>query len=178
MARKSSLKSLPEPILAAVNDAIKRGEKIDDIVDLIVAMGEERSRSAVGRYSKSFAELAAQQRDLRAVAETFGKEFGDADDKQGRLLVQLMTSVVTRAVMPIAASDEIEIDGLELSRLAKAVKDATSASKIDVDREAKLREEAAKTAKRQAAADAVTEGRAAGASEETLERIRKKILGI
>lgn len=178
MARRSSLTSLPVEILAAVNDAIKRGETIDAIVALIAAMGEERSRSAVGRYSQSFAELAAQQRDLRAVAETFGKEFGDADDKQGRLLVQLMTSITTRALMPLAAGEELEIGALDLSRLAKAVKDAASASKIDVDREAKLREEAAKVAKRQAAADAVIEGRAAGASEDTLERIRKKILGL
>jgi hypothetical protein len=97
---------------------------------------------------------------------------------QGRLLIQLLTSVATRIVMPIAAGDEVTTDAKELHFLARALKDITSASKTDVDREAKIREEAAKQTKREAAAAVESEGRASGASAETIDRIKRRILGI
>lgn len=180
MAAKSKIDDLDPAIRAEVLDAIKRGRTIDEIVALIRGMGGDASRSSVGRYTKSFAELAKQQRDMRSVAEAFGREFGDADDHQGRMMVQLLTSTITRSIMPIAAGgDDIEeLGGLELSRLAKAVKDATSASKIDIEREAKIRDEAAKRERARAASVIMAEGRAAGASEASLERIKSKLLGI
>lgn len=175
---RSSITDLPPAILDAVHAAIGRGETIDAIVALIRGMGGEASRSATGRYAKGFAELAKQQRDMRAVAEAFGREFGSADDHQGRMMVQLMTSVMTRAVMPLATGDEVDLSTKELMELGRAAKDITSAAKIDVEREARIRDEAAKRAKLAAADAAEDEGRAAGASEETLDRIRRKILGI
>lgn len=56
-------------------------------------------------------------------------------------------------------------------------KDVTSSSKIDIEREAKIREEEARRTREQAAADATAAGRAAGASEATLAAIRTRILG-
>lgn len=181
MAR-SSIDDLPPAIRSAVLAAIDRGETIDAIVSLIGGMGGTASRSAVGRYTKNFAELAKQQRDMRTVAEAFGREFGSADDHQGRMMTQLITSLVTRTLIPLATADaddeEAALDGLELSRLAKAAKDAISASKIDIEREARIREEARIRAREEAARDAEEAGRAAGANDETLRRIRAGILGI
>lgn len=188
MAGRSSLKSLPPAILDAVHDAIGRGQTLDDICGLLRDLGTERSRSAVGRYAKDFAELAKQQRRVQSIAQAFGNEFGQSGDNQVRMLNQLMTSVMTRAIIPIASADDDAtvddeeggggIDTLALSRLAKAVKDVTSSSKIDIEREAKIREEEARKARERAAQDATQAGRSAGASEETLEAIRAGILGI
>lgn len=178
MAAQSTMKKLPAPIRSAVDEAIKRGATIDDIVALLAEIGTPRSRSAVGRYTKEYAELAQQQRDLRAVAESFGKEFGGPDDRQGRLLIQLLTSVATRMVMPMATQEDPELDGKELHYLARSVKDLASASKTDIDREAKIREEAVKATRAAAAEEAVNISRAAGASEETLAKIRAGLLGL
>ena len=176
MAR-STIDALPPAILAAVHDAIERRETIDAIVARIRDMGGDASRSAVGRYTKGFAELA--KHDMRSVAEAFGREFGSADDLQGRMMIQLMTSLTTRVLMPhMTGEAEEDLSVLDLSRLAKAVKDATSASKIDIEREAKIREEEARRARERAAADAETAGRAAGASEATLRAVRLGILGL
>ncbi len=178
MAR-SSIDALPDPIRFAIDDAIKRGATIDAIVATVQSLGGDVSRSAVGRYSKSFAEIARRQRDMTSVASAFGAEFGGSDDLQGRLMVQLLTSVVTRQIMPHAAGEaEEELDLLALSRLAKAVKDTMGASKLDIDREAKIREEEGKRARAAAAEAADAEGRAAGASDETIERIKRRILGL
>ena len=178
MAR-STIDELPDGIRSAVHAAIERGQTIDGIVDLIRGLGGEASRSAVGRYTKGFAELAKQQRDMRSVAEAFGREFGSADDHQGRMMIQLMTSITTRMLMPhMTGEAEEELSTLELSRLAKAVKDATGAAKIDIEREAKIRDEEARRTREQAAANAETAARAAGASEDTLRAVRMGILGL
>lgn len=191
MAGRSSLKSLPPAILDAVHDAIGRGQTLDDICGLLRDAGTERSRSAVGRYAKDFAELAKQQRRVQSIAAAFGNEFGSSGDNQVRMMNQLMTSVMTRAIIPIASAEDVApgggedddeegggaLDTLALSRLAKAVKDVTSSSKIDIEREAKIREEEARRTRERAAADATAAGRAAGASEATLAAIRTSILG-
>lgn len=176
---RSSIDALPDSIRREVDEAVKRGATIDEIVAAVRGMGGSVSRSAVGRYTKDFAEIARRQRDMTSVAQAFGAEFGGADDMQGRLMVQLLTSVVTRQIIPHASGEAAEeLDLLALSRLAKAVKDTMGASKLDIEREAKIREEEGKRARQAAAEAADAEGRAAGASEETIDRIKRRILGI
>lgn len=179
MPRKSAIDRLDPAIRSAVLAAIEEGASIDDITDLVRGMGGEASRSSVGRYAQKFAAISKRQREMRAVAEGFGREFGGADDLQGRMMIQLMTSAITRSVMALDEEEAEEApNGLELSRLAKAVKDATSASKIDIEREAKIREETAKRERAAAADRAESAGRAAGASEDSLRAVRMGILGL
>ena len=178
MAGRSSIERDPA-LQAAVDALLKRNSTIDEIVAQVQAMGKDVSRSAVGRYSKQFAAIAAEQRKLTAFADQFSSEFADPGNIQGRLLIQLLTSITTRAIIPMAEGDgEFELDGKELHFLARAVKDITSASKTDVDREAKIREEAIKRAKEKAAVAGADAARAGGASEETIKRVRASILGI
>jgi len=178
MAGKSSIEKLDPKIRLEVDGAIKRGATIDQIVWMLKGLGADVSRSAVGRYSKQYADLASRQRDMQSIAQTFASEFGSEDDRQSRLLIQLFTSIATRAIMPIAAGDEVAADGKELHYFARAIKDITSAAKTDVDRERAIRADAAKAAREQAATDAATAAKAAGASDETIDRIKRKILGI
>lgn len=178
MGTKSKIAQLPEPIRLEVDAAIKRGASIDQIVWMLKGLGQDVSRSSVGRYSKQYADLAARQRDMQSIATTFAGEFGEADDLQGRLLIQLVTSIATRMVMPMAAGDEVKTDAKELHFLARALKDITSAAKTDVDREAKIRSEAIADARQKAATAAEGAARAAGASAETIHTIKASILGI
>jgi hypothetical protein len=184
MAQRSSIDRLPPDVRERVDAAIKNGATIDEIVGMLLdlheagALAEPVSRSAVGRYSKNYREIAAQQRELQSVAKAMGREFGEEGDLQGRLLIQLATSIATRAIMPIAAGEDVEMDGKELHFLARAIKDITSAAKTDVDREAKIRDEAVKRTKAAAAEAAASSARGAGASEETIRTVRAAILGI
>lgn len=178
MARKSSLEELPQPVLDELHAAIKRKATIDEIVWMLKGLGADVSRSAAGRYTKQYRDVAARQRDVNSMAKAFAGEFGSADDLQGRLMIQLATSLITRFALPMAGGDEIDMDTKELMELARAVKDVTSASMTDVNREAKIRSEAMTKARQQAAADAETAGKEAGASPETIHRIKAKILGV
>lgn len=178
MAGKSSIAKLPEPILLEVNAALKRNATIDEIVWMLKGLGADVSRSAVGRYSKQYADVAAEQREMQTIAKVFAGEFGTADDQQGRLLIQLATTIATRLSMGIAADADRSIAMKDLTNLGRAVKDITSAAKIDVDREAKIRSETFDKARRQAADAAEGAAKAAGASPETINLIKGKIMGI
>ena len=184
MGQRSSIDRLAPDVRVRVDQAIRDGATIDEIVGLLLdleqkgQLAEAPSRSAVGRYSQQYRDLAARQRDMSSIAKAFGSEFGEADDLQGRLMIQLLTSLITRVALKEAEGEEVGLDVKELHFLARAVKDAASASKTDVDREAKIREEAAKRAKREAADAAATSAKAAGASEDTIRKVRAAILGI
>lgn len=178
MAAQSSIKRLPPEIRAAADAAIGRGASVDQIKAAIEALGGEVSRSAVGRYAQEYREIAARQRDMKSVAGAFAAEFGDADSLEGRLLIQMATTIATRIAMDHANNDDPDLDMKELMNFARAVKDITSASKIDVDREAKIRADGFVKARQQAAEEAEAEGKAAGASAETIDRIKRRILGI
>ena len=178
MGGRSSIETLPRPILDAVNTAIKEGLTIDQIVALIHDKGEERSRSAVGRYSQTYRDFAAKQRDISSVAKAFATDFGNADNSQIKLLIQLFTSVMTQAVLPMASGEDADIDPKDAHFLARAIKDVVSAAKTDTDREAKIREEERKAARAEAAKVAEQAARGAGATPDTIAAIKRDLLGI
>lgn len=177
MAGRSSIERDPA-LQAAVDALIQSGCTLDEIVEQVRASGGTVSRSAVGRYSKGYAAMAAEQRRMTTMADAFAQDFGDADNRQGRMLIQLLTSITTRAIMPMAEGEELDISGKELADLARAVKDITSASKTDIDREARAREEGAKRAREQAAAAGAEAARQSGATEQTINMVKQRILGI
>ncbi|HEX7820667.1 MAG TPA: phage protein Gp27 family protein [Sphingobium sp.] len=178
MARKSSIKTLDPSIQAAVMQAMEGGSTIDQIVKKLNAMGHPRSRSAVGRYAKQYGEMAARHRDMRAVAEAFADDFGGTDNAEGKLMVQMLTSIGARMIMPLASDEEPDLEAKDFHLLAKATKELISSAKIDADRDARIREEAAKQARAQAASAAETAARSSGASQETIDRVKASILGL
>lgn len=178
MGGRSSIETLPQPLLDAVHGAIKEGMTIDEIVSMLSEKGAERSRSAVGRYTQSYREMAARQRDMTSVATAFATEFGDADNAQQKLLIQLFTSILTQAVLPMASGEDTEIDPKDAHFLARAIKDVVSAAKTDTDREAKVRDEERKKARAEAAKVAEQAARGTGATPETIAAIKEQLLGI
>ncbi|WP_353936356.1 phage protein Gp27 family protein [uncultured Sphingobium sp.] len=173
------MKTLPPSVQAAVMQAMESGATINEIVTQLGTMGHHRSRSAVGRYAKEYGQMASRQRDMRSMAEAFAGEFGGADNVEGKLLVQMLTSMGARMVLAKVNGDEDEEpDALEFSRLAKATKDLIGAAKTDSERDARIREEVRKEERQKASEDAVSAARAAGASDATMDAIKTKLLGL
>ena len=175
MGRKSTIEQLPEDLRLVIDKAIRDGWTIDRIV---AAVKGTVSRAAVGRYSKNFAAVAKRQRDIAAAAEAWGAEFGQADNPQTRMLVQLATTVLTRAILPAlgdgANDEDAEPDWKELHFMARAIKDLLAAHKLDAEREASIR----KNEREKAAAIVATVGKRAGATPETIDQIKRELLGM
>jgi hypothetical protein len=170
MGRQSSIKCNPA-IRQAVDDAIGRGCTIDAITTMIAAMGAEIGRSSVHRYAQKYQAVAQRQRDIRAAADAFAGEFGTAEDKQTKLMIQLVTTLITENIL---SKGEGEGSAMDLRLLAAAVKDAIAAAKLDDDRIRAIRA----TALAEAAKEAEQAGRAEGASAAQIDAIKRRIMGL
>jgi len=153
MPPKSRIDALP-PELRAEFDRFLASRPDLSITDLTGWVNERLasegvsltvSRSAVGRYSQSFEQAASKIRESREIAGAFARELGEAPDgDMGRVLVELMHGIAFKAIMARADGEAEAIDTLDVGRLAKAIKDLAAGTKISVDIEAQIREQARK----------------------------------
>jgi hypothetical protein len=177
MANRSTIEQLAKPLQDACHEAIGRGATIDEITAVLNGLGADVSRSAVGRYTKNYSEIVERQREISAMAATFGKEF--EDNETGEIMTQLMQQLVTQNLLPLLTGDDAEnLGGLEISRLAKAVKDVAGAKKIGVDTERAIRAEERQRTKEEAAQAATGAAKKAGADKATIDLIREQVMGL
>lgn len=181
MGRKSSIDDLPDPILAQLKEKLGKGKwSYDQVVEWLRAGGYGISRSAVGRYGKRFAAVAARLKESSVVADGLISELGEAatQGKTGEMLVQIMRTLSFERAMAIG--DGTDLDTKDLHFLCRAVKDLAAAQKIGTDRELAIRKETVRKAADKAEAIVGEEVRKIGQQlpPEALKRIREEIYGI
>lgn len=182
--RPSSIDKLLPDLQALIGNLRDQGRTIDEIRAKLLELDVEVSRSALGRHVKSLAEAQVMMQRSRQMAEALVKEFGaEPDDKMARLnielahgmLMRLMTSVdideATGEAGPIVLSPE------DTMFIARAVQSLASASKTTEEKVQK-RIEAAKAAQvKESAEKAATAARNQGLSKDTVDAIRRHVLG-
>lgn len=186
MARKSSVKLLPDGVKKAINFQLEKERlTLDDLVDwLQQEHGYTISRSALGRYSKEFSDLRSELTRTREIAESFARELGpeNVSGKQGALLVEMMHTMLMRFMQDeIAGGGPLDEDKAALStknfmELCRAIKDVSQANRFNQDFEMKLRERIA-AEERAKAADLVDKTISAkgGVTPETKQAIREAL---
>lgn len=171
MARKSSITRMDPRIREAVDAAIREGRAtIADIVCLVREMGEDTSKSTVGRYKKNAEDQMARYREAQEIAKVWvGKLQADPEGDVGRLLGEMLrtTAFQTLGDMDSGTPQDVMF-------LAKALKDLAGADKLTADRILLVRREAAKDAAEKVA----TVGKAKGLTKDTVEALRREILGV
>jgi len=173
-SRPSNVTKLDPKIKEAVDAAVREGRAtINEIVRLVEALGGEASRSSVGRYVKNARERLEDFRQATQVAAVWVDKLGkEPEGDVGRMLLEMLRVVAWKSIGDLdTASPE------DLMFLGKAIKDLASADKLAVDKAINLRKliaaEAAKVA-----TDVAKTAKKAGLSDEAVELIRTKILGI
>lgn len=150
---------------------------IDALTLWLEGRGYQISRSAVGRYTKDYEDVAARLRESRSMAEVIVQEIGPnaVDGKQGRMLVEIFRTLVNDHFMKVMRGEESGLGPQEFMFLAKALKDSSGAARLDQDFELKVRELAAKMA-----ADAVDEEAKVnrGLTAETVGKLKARFLGM
>jgi len=175
--RKSTIDQLDPRIQDAVNQAVKDGRaSIDEIVGLIKSLGGDASRSAVGRYVQRQNKTLEHFKQAQEMAKVWVDKLGsEPEGDVGRLIIQMLRVISYRTMGEMSEHDQV--DPQDIMFLGKAIKDISSADKVLVDREAVVRKLVAMQAAK--VADEVTKTtRKAGMSDETIDLIRSKILGI
>lgn len=179
MPPKSKIKALPAPIRKELDRLLAGGaHTLDQIVAHLQKLGAPVSRSAVGRYSQEFEEVAAHIRESREIASAFARELGEVPEgDMGRVLIEIVHRLVFKAGVA-KLRDGDAIDAIDAARLAKAIKDLAAGSKIGLDTEIKIREQARKEALEKAAEAAQGAADQAGLTPEQWGLIRAQILGV
>lgn len=176
----SSIDKLPEELRSLIGDLRQQGVSIDDILEKLRELGADVSRSALGRHVKGLAEVGEQLRRSREIATALVSRFGeDADNRVGRLNIELMHGLVMQAITASVegedgASVPVTFNAEETMFLARSLQSLASAQKIDTDRLLKVRTETAK----EAAKAVETVGKAKGLTKETMDAIKHAVLGI
>lgn len=180
MARsRSSLMKLDPRIREAVEAAIEDGRaSIDDLVSLIRSYGAEASRSAVGRYAKSHEEGIAGHRALQDRAERLLRQVREKPDGDvSRLLGEMVKVAAYNSISKIGEVEDEEVSALELSRMARMIRDLASVDRIKAEADAKARKELAD--KTRPALDQIeAEAKSGRVSLEAIRRVREDIYGV
>ncbi len=190
MGRKSRIETeLPAELRAELDAQIADGRKtVDELKQWLDAQGhDDISRSGVHRYVLSREEVIAKIRQSREMAQAIGLQLGpdDGEGSRNAQLLEMLHVLLHGGMMRLIADPEAEVTSLDLGRLAGALRAANASQKIDVDRRinaAKLqaaREAAKETAEKAAvAAVAAASGGKGGVSRQTIDAIKKAVLGV
>lgn len=154
------------------------GWTIDEILTKLRELGQgEVSRSALGRHVKSIEEVGAQLRHSREMAKALIAQVGDApEDRVADLNIELLHAMILRLVT--ATNDDgdgqpVTFGPEDAMFLGRTLQSLASARKTNTDVILKARE----AAKKEAATKASAAATAKGLSAETVDFIRKAVLG-
>lgn len=176
--RPSSIDRLPEPVRDAIAALRRQGRTLDEILDHLRQLDVEVSRSALGRHVKSMADVGDSLRRSEAMARFIVDKFGeDADERVGRANMRILQG----ALLEILTEERVDEDGQPVTLSASEAKEISlslqrlvTAQRHDAERQLKIRAETAKTA----AAQAEKAMKAQGISADTIDLIRKAVLGV
>ncbi len=170
---KSSVLMLEPRIKEAVDRAIREERAtLDEIVAMIEQMGGEASRSAVGRYAKNAREKLEKFREAQQLASVWIERMEEEPRGEvGQMVGQMLRTVLYQQ---LATMDGEKAGAMDLHFLARAIKDLASADKTMADRELRIRAETAKAA----AAKVDKIAKKGGLTAETVEQLKREILGV
>ncbi|EGQ7740580.1 DUF3486 family protein [Vibrio parahaemolyticus] len=185
--RKSKIELLPEDIRAQLNVLIRSGDMTQkDIRDAVNQMIEEAglpddaklSRTGFNRYAKRMEDMGQRLRQSREVAEVWITKLGEAPTSDvGKLLqefVRTMAFETSMRLMEDADEKQEVIPPKALNQLALVVQRIEQAAMTSH----KVEKEIRKAFAEEAAEKAEQIVREAGITDETVQSVKNKILGI
>lgn len=160
---------------------VDKGFTIDEIRAALVKMiGEERapSRSALGRHVRELAEISAEMRDSRIYADALAKEAGGKEDQQlVDMNIHLLHLSMFKLMLAAREGEGLVLDPQSTKYMSESVKNLQQAQNAREDSAIKREKRAAEKATREASEKAVSAARAKGLSKDTVEAIRRAVLG-
>ncbi len=175
MPRQSSVTKLPKEVKDTIARLRENGRTIDEIMLKLKELDVDISRSALGRHIKEFDYLVKNMAMTRDMATALvGKlEETNGDDRLARANAEMLHGLLFKLLMTNNQEDQFMLDAKEAMFLATTIQKLTDATRIDTERELKLRKEfAAETAK---AVGSLAKKQ--GLSDELITAFKKEILG-
>jgi len=183
MAQKHTIAYLPADVRERVDRFLSKQQRtVDEFHTFLTEdLGLDLSRSSSHRYMQGFEQAAAKLRQSRQVASAFAEQLGEdsLQSRQGRVLVEMFQTLVQDLMLQRLQDGEAApaFDTKDFMQLGRAIKDAMSASKIDVDREAKIREEERKKVEKETAERVEAAAARQGLTAETKAAFMAEVFG-
>lgn len=148
MARTGKIRRLPPELRDILHRKLDEGCTLDEITAHLRSLGADVSRSGLGRYKQNFDKVSTRLRESREMADAMIQKIGPeaTEGRQGRLLVQMLTTLTGDFMFRRLNEADGELDVDEMKSLARALKDTTQAARLSQDFELKIREETRKEA--------------------------------
>lgn len=185
MGRRSSISTLPPPIVDQVNRLVRDGRTVDQItrhLELLAANGaidQDVSRSSVGRYVQAARKSMETMQQASQFASLAVPMLGEqAGGDVGMLVGQLLKTLAFQVVGQYAERIEGEAKGqpkpMDLMLLAKTIRDLEAHQRENTARKLAERKSILEDAAQK------TEGAAkeAGLTDAQWEQLRAKFLGV
>ena len=183
MGQKSAVDRLPEKLRNKLlemlhNPAVTQAEITDAINE---EAGEPLvSRSSVNRYAQKMKKFAEKNRQAKEVADTYIEKYGaESRNKLGRVVneqIRLAAFDLMSEIEELKNSPEFNALGITeiLYKVSRSLRELEQAEKLNAERSEAIRKatlaEAAEIVERNA--------RSGGLTAETVEKIKKQILGL
>ena len=183
MGKKSSIDKLPKELrgklLEMLNDPACTQAQIVDAVN--AEAGEKvLSTSGMNRYAQKMKRFTEKNRQAREVAEAYLERCGaDSRNKMGKVIneqIRLAAYDLMLEIDEIRENPEVSDSALAdiLLKVSKSLREIEQAEKLNTERTESIR----KAALAEAVEVVEKEGKPAGLTEDALDIIKKKILGI
>lgn len=171
MAKRSKVDTLPAALKAWLDaEMIKRG--FGDYVQLaadLQAKGADVSKSALHRYGSKYELRVSQLKSSVEMATALVDAAPDDEDKLGGAVIRM----VQEKILGLLIETDIDPAKVDINKLFKNAAEISKASTSQKKNQVEMRERVKK-----AAADVVNTARKAGMSDETIDVIRARILGV
>ena len=183
MGQKSAVDRLPEALRNKLIDMLHNHAVTQ--LEIVTAINEEAgedlvSRSSVNRYALRMKKFADKNRQAREVADAYIEKYGAEDrNKLGKVVneqIRLAAFDLISEIEEMKEAGELKIGDITeiIFKVSRGLKDLEQAEKLNAERSETIRKaalvEAAKIVEQTAKTDGLT--------AETIEKIKKQILGI
>jgi len=183
MAPPSKISQLPQDLRDELIDRILDSGFADydghhawlmrEISEREIEIKEPISRSAIARVGKRQKSISKRMQEIRAVQREFA-----ADPVHTNRTTNQMLQLIAFAKTRDAFNGSVEIDANYLKNMALTIGRLEKAAAINEDRERDIREDERQLAREAAASAVESSAKQAGVSAETIERIRRDVLGM
>jgi len=183
VGQKSSVDKLPKKLRAILTGMLADPACTQtQIVEAVNSAAGEKvlSNSGVNRYAQKMKRFTEKNRQAREVAEAYLERCGaDSRNKMGKVIseqIRLAVYDLMLGIDEIKESPEIDATALTdiLLKVSKSLREIEQAEKLNAERTATIRKDALAEAAQAVEATAKSDG----LSADTIDKIKKQILGL
>lgn len=175
---KSSIERLDKELVDVINEMIRDGYTIDEMVAKLRELGASVSRSAMGRYSKRATDQIDMIREAQEVARYWGDVLSKKPDGDlGHMLSEQLRVAAFNALMRINEAER-PASTKDLMFLASTIKNLSSTAKTDIDVSLLRKRIQAEAEAKATAKEFESQARQSGWDETAIQNTKARILGI